>query len=215
MTPKDREALEAAAQIKAVHIFAATEEADINFLLGQLGLGFGSVAERNIVRSFRRQMIIASASETTIDRIAPPAAEGAVRDAWARAIVDRRYPWATNTEQMFERYHSEDHSNLDGRHRTAIGDAYRDVDAILSLRSPSGSAVAMREKALRDEIWCLRQIVGDVRLLHTAGSFKEFEGEPWLKRINNIDLHYDPCAALAAPQPQELAVSRPRRGDSK
>ncbi len=39
-----------------------------------------------------------------------------------------------------------------------------------------------------DEIWCLREIVRDVRIMANAGNFKKHEGEPWLLRVQNIDL---------------------------
>lgn len=39
-----------------------------------------------------------------------------------------------------------------------------------------------------DEIWALRQIVSGVRVMANSGAFKEYEGEPWLLRVLNIDL---------------------------
>lgn len=39
-----------------------------------------------------------------------------------------------------------------------------------------------------DEIWALRQIVSGVRVMAHSGAFKEYEGEPWLLRVLNIDL---------------------------
>lgn len=39
------------------------------------------------------------------------------------------------------------------------------------------------------ELWCLREIVRGVRLMANAGNFKQWEGEPWLKRVQNIDLN--------------------------
>ena len=61
------------------------------------------------------------------------------------------------------------------------------------------------ERALREEIWCLRQIVTGIRIMDNAGNFKQFDGEPWLKRVRNIDLHHDPVEtalrdALALPR---------------
>lgn len=38
------------------------------------------------------------------------------------------------------------------------------------------------------EIFCLREVVRGVRIMANAGAFKQWEGEPWLKRVQNIDL---------------------------
>lgn len=49
------------------------------------------------------------------------------------------------------------------------------------------SAVDLVRKA-REEIWGLRAIVRDVRLMATSGQLKRWEGEPWILRVANIDL---------------------------
>ena len=79
--------------------------------------------------------------------------------------------------------------------------SYRVASAIsdeLVLTRASTVGMEAREKALREEIWCLREVVRGVRVMNNAGRFKEFEGEPWLKRVTNIDLDYDPCSTLAS-----------------
>lgn len=43
-------------------------------------------------------------------------------------------------------------------------------------------------QACADEVWLLRRIVEGVRVMANAGAFKEYEGEPWLLRVRNIDL---------------------------
>ena len=53
-----------------------------------------------------------------------------------------------------------------------------------------------REKALRDELKQVRQLVKDVRFLARAGVLKDFTDEPWLKRIMNIDLEFDPVTQV-------------------
>lgn len=55
-----------------------------------------------------------------------------------------------------------------------------------------------REKALRDELEMCRRLLRDVRLLNRSGQFKQFEGEPWIVRIMNIDLESDPVEVAAA-----------------
>jgi hypothetical protein len=42
----------------------------------------------------------------------------------------------------------------------------------------------------REEIACLRAVVRDVRLMANAGNFSQWEGEPWLQRVRNINLHW-------------------------
>lgn len=39
-----------------------------------------------------------------------------------------------------------------------------------------------------EEIWCLREVLRGVRIMDQVGAFKERDGEPWLKRVRNIDL---------------------------
>lgn len=39
-----------------------------------------------------------------------------------------------------------------------------------------------------EEIWCLREVVRGVRIMANAGAFNKYVGEPWLKRVQNIDL---------------------------
>lgn len=46
-----------------------------------------------------------------------------------------------------------------------------------------------------DEIWNLREIIRGVRIVANAGVLKDWEDEPWLKRVRNIDLD----RALASP----------------
>lgn len=41
-----------------------------------------------------------------------------------------------------------------------------------------------------EEIWCLRGIVRDVRLMVRSGQLKQFDGEPWVKRVMNIGLDH-------------------------
>ena len=52
-----------------------------------------------------------------------------------------------------------------------------------------GTPEQMVEWKAADEIWCLREIVREVRIMANAGAFKQYEGEPWLLRVRNIDLN--------------------------
>jgi hypothetical protein len=70
------------------------------------------------------------------------------------------------------------------------------------------SAVRDRLVSLQGEVerldeqrFCLRQIVGDIRMLANAGTFKDFEGEPWLRRVRNIDLDHAQVERLSQPSP--------------
>lgn len=60
------------------------------------------------------------------------------------------------------------------------------------LRDPLAANTYDEARKLMDEaageIWCLREIVRGVRIMANAGNFKQFEGEPWLKRVQNISL---------------------------
>jgi hypothetical protein len=51
------------------------------------------------------------------------------------------------------------------------------------------SAARLLQRA-REEIRCLRGVVRDVRIMANSGQFKQWDGEPWLKRVNNINLHW-------------------------
>lgn len=62
---------------------------------------------------------------------------------------------------------------------------------IEKLRAVKDMDEMYRNQLLEDaaeEIWCLREIVRDVRIMANAGAFKQFEGESWLKRVRNINL---------------------------
>lgn len=54
-----------------------------------------------------------------------------------------------------------------------------------------------REQALREELEMCRQIIRDVRFIARAGLLQEYQGEPWLRRVMNIDLNFDPTALTA------------------
>ena len=70
----------------------------------------------------------------------------------------------------------------------------KQVDIIDRLRTTAvmyGEGMFGNHQVLTDaatEIEHLRRIVSDIRVLYYAGQFKQFEGEPWLRRVLNIDL---------------------------
>lgn len=51
------------------------------------------------------------------------------------------------------------------------------------------SAARLLERAC-EEIKSLRGVVRDVRLMANSGQFIQWEGEPWLKHVNNINLYW-------------------------
>lgn len=54
-------------QIDALAVYQQTEEADITSVLSRLGLATSAGANREIVRSFRKQMIIAGAMASNLE----------------------------------------------------------------------------------------------------------------------------------------------------
>lgn len=116
------------------------------------------------------------------------------RDAIAQALLDRfiergsvrfggsTFPPGTKIQTLVRSYRD---------------DFYADADAILALPS-YGVQNSDAEKALRDEIWQLREIIKGVRIMANAGAFSSFDGEPWLRRVQNIDLYSDPVAVAEA-----------------
>src|SRR5262245_14065657 len=49
-------------------------------------------------------------------------------------------------------------------------------------------AMAELLRTAAGEVECLRLIIGDIRVLYHSGRLRQFEGEPWLRRVLNIDL---------------------------
>jgi hypothetical protein len=70
-------------------------------------------------------------------------------------------------------------------------------DRTESQRQNETDSLRLQRDALTDEVETLRRIIGEIRMLANAGTFKEFDGEPWLLRVRNIDIH-TPVAALTA-----------------
>lgn len=68
-----------------------------------------------------------------------------------------------------------------------IEDGLRKLEGNLAMAC-SDSAADLARKA-REEIWCLREIVRGVRIMANAGAFAQWDGKPWLKRVQNIDLN--------------------------
>jgi hypothetical protein len=74
---------------------------------------------------------------------------------------------------------------------------HRSDDRTESQRQNETDSLRLERDALTDEVETLRRIIGEIRMLANAGTFKEFDGEPWLLRVRNIDIH-TPVAALTA-----------------
>jgi hypothetical protein len=65
------------------------------------------------------------------------------------------------------------------------------MSIIDDLRSKSTDCHESEEALYRraaEEIWCLREVVRGVRIMANAGKLAEWDDEPWLKRVRNIDL---------------------------
>ena len=58
------------------------------------------------------------------------------------------------------------------------------------LRASDKTAAAYVAQRAREEIVCLRGVVRDTRIMANSGQFKQWDGEPWLKRVRNINLHW-------------------------
>lgn len=86
------------------------------------------------------------------------------------------------------------------REENVYAEGIRELAALKGFSSPSDAivqAAALREEKVRlqSELQQVRRMIGDIRTLANAGTFADFEGEPWLLRVRNIDLDYNPTGA--------------------
>ena len=126
-------------------------------------------------------------------------------------------PSVSEALDLIELYFSPWSSAKAARWGDATNDSSFDAEVALRfvekiLRAPSGERQGPTNEMLRpayEEIWCLREVVRGVRIMANSGAFKEFEGEPWLKRVRNINIDEGFSLALGTSAPRQDPVALP------